>query len=96
MFPDGDANDAGPLAAGWITVVVGGGVTVTVTGGAAVTVTVVVGAGVAMVAAGVADAAWTAVESADDEHPARASAASATSHPRLRGAASFTVMREGS
>ena len=90
MFPDGDANDAGPLATGW-TVVVGGGVTVTVTGGAAVTVTVVVGAGADTVSAGVYVTVWTAVGPGDDEHPAKANAASAKSHAWV-----FTVMRQGS
>jgi len=90
MFPDGDRNDAGPFAADCTTTVVGAGAgagaTVTVTGagagagagaGLGVAVTVTVG-GETGDAAGPADGEW--VEPADDEQPAKASAASATSH----------------
>jgi hypothetical protein len=85
MFPEGDRNDAGPFAAGCAAVVCGGAtVTVTVDVGAAVAVTVGaevgVGAVVEVDGAGVSDVAWTAAEPADEEHPATATAASATSH----------------
>jgi hypothetical protein len=88
MFPEGDRKLLGPsgFAAG-----VGGGaggVTVTVTGGAAVTVTVgvdaIVGADVDVEDAGVRAWAWTAVEPADDEQPARVAAASAARHAMPR------------
>ena len=83
MFPEGDRNDAGPFAAGCAAVVCGGA-TVTVDVGAAVAVTVDADVGVGAVVevdgAGVSDVAWTAVEPADEEHPATATAASATSH----------------
>lgn len=84
MFPDGDRNDAGPFAADCTTTVVGAcagaGATVTVTGagaGAGVMVTVTVGADMGD-GAGLSDVAW--VEPADEEHPAKVNAASATSH----------------
>ena len=87
MFPDGDRNDAGPSVATCTTVVgAGAGATVTVTGAGAgagagacagVAVTVTVGADIGD-GAGLSDVAL--VEPADDEQPAKASAASATSH----------------
>jgi len=89
MFPDGDRNDAGPFAADCTTTVVGAGAgagaTVTVTGagagaGLGVAVTVTVGAETGD-AAGPVDGEWT--EPADDEHPAKANEASATSHKFL-------------
>jgi hypothetical protein len=81
MLPDGDRKVPGEsccttgAGAG-----AGGGATVTVTGagtGAGVAVTVTVGADIGDVD-GSADGAWT--EPADDEHPAKANEASATSH----------------
>ena len=85
MFPDGDWNDAGPFAATCTTVVgAGAGATVTVTGAGAgagacagVAVTVTVGADTGD-GPGLSDVA--VVEPADDEQPAKAIAASATSH----------------
>ena len=93
MFPDGDRNDAGPLPADCTTAVVGPGAgagdAVTVTGegaaagaGAGVAVTVTVGAELADVAC---------VEPAEEEHPARANAASARSHSC--GRYRFSLMR---
>jgi hypothetical protein len=91
MFPEGDRN--GPLTAVCTTTVdvaAGGGVTVTVTVGvesgvgAGIGVGAIVGAGVDVDATGVSDAARTAFEPVDDEHPATVTAASATGHTRPR------------
>jgi hypothetical protein len=88
MFPEGDRKVLGPSGFAAGAGGGGGGVTVTVTGGAAVTVTVgvdaIVGAAVDVEDAGVPDGAWTAVEPADDEQPARVTAASAARHARPR------------
>jgi hypothetical protein len=85
MLPEGDWK---VLCAAGCATVVGAGAGA----GAVVTVTVTVGAdggvGAARGAdgdvdsdvAGLSGVAWTAVEPAEDEHPATASAASATSH----------------
>jgi hypothetical protein len=91
MFPEGDRN--GPLAPDCTTTVggsAGGGVTVTVTVGVDSSVEVCVGvdanvgADVDVADAGVSDAARTAVEPADDEHPATVTATTPTGHTRPR------------
>jgi hypothetical protein len=91
MFPEGDRK--APLVADCTTIVdgdAGGGVTVTVTVGTesgvavGIGVDAVVGADVDVDVAGVSDAARTAVEPADDEHPATVTAASATGHTSPR------------
>jgi hypothetical protein len=85
MFPEGERN--GPLAADCTTTVGvggGGGVTVTVTVGVESCVAIGIGADVDVEGAGVPDGAWTAVEPADVEQPARVTAASAARHARPR------------
>jgi len=103
MFPEGDRK--GPCDADCTTTVgvgAGGWVTVTVTAGTESRVAVgigfaaTVGADVAVDIADLSDVAWTAVEPADDEHPATVTAPSATSHAIGRmmrcGSCGFSVM----
>ena len=80
MLPDGDRKLRGPSGCAAGVGGGGGGVTVTVTVGVESGIAGGIGAAVDVEDAGVPDGAWSAVEPADVEHPARVTAASAARH----------------